>query len=74
MKDGNADLAVLVNVGVPDLCEDPELGRLEGILFGKVEVALEEPALVQRIGRTDYHHLDTKVSRSNKVSLNSDPD
>ncbi len=59
MQDGDADLALLVNVGMPDLCEDAELWRLERILLGEMQVALEEAALVQCVRRSDYHHLES---------------
>jgi hypothetical protein len=42
---------------MPDLGEYPQLGRLERILLGEMQVALEEATLVQRIRRTNYHHL-----------------
>ena len=49
MEDGDADVAVLLNVGVPDVCDHFEFGGPQGVLFGEDEVALEEPALVQRV-------------------------
>ena len=36
--DGEADLALLVNVGVVDLGSEGHFGRLEGVLRGKHQV------------------------------------
>ena len=58
VEDGDADLSVLIDVGVPDVGEDAELWRLQRILFGEEEVTLEKPALVQRVRRADYHYLN----------------
>ena len=57
MEDRDADVAVLLNVGVPDVCDHFEFGGPQGVLFGEDEVALEEPALVQRVWRADDQDL-----------------
>ena len=57
MKYGNADVSVLLDVGVPDVCDEFELGRPEWVLFWEDEVALEEAALEERVRRTDDQHL-----------------
>ena len=49
MEYRDADVSVLLNVGVPDVCDHFEFGRHEGVLLGEDEVALEKPALVQRV-------------------------
>ena len=54
---GDADVSVLLDVWVPDLIDHLELWGSERVLFGKVEVALEEATLVKGVRRTHYHHL-----------------
>ena len=49
MEYRDADVAVLLNVGMPDVCDHFEFRRPQRVLFGEDEVALEEPALVQRV-------------------------
>lgn len=49
MEYGDAHISVLFNVGVPDVCDHFEFRRPQRVLFGEYEVALEEPALVQRV-------------------------
>ena len=57
MEYGDAHVAVLFNVGVPDVCDHFEFGGPQRVLFGENEVALEEPALVQRVWRADDQDL-----------------
>ena len=63
VQDGYADFAVLVDVGVPDLVEDSQLGRPQGVLLWKDEVALEEAAFVQRVRGTDDEDLKAEDHR-----------
>ena len=58
MQNGYADIAVLVDVGVPDLVDDAQLWWPEWILFGENQVTLEEPALIERVGRTNNQNLE----------------
>ena len=57
MKDGYADITVLVDVGVPDVVDDSQLWRPQRVLFGENQVAFEEPALVQRVRWPNDQHL-----------------
>ena len=57
VKDGYADVTVLVDVWVPDLVDDSQLWRSQRVLFGEDEVAFEEPALVQSVRGTHDQHL-----------------
>ena len=59
MQNGDADVPVGVNVGVPDVGDDLELGRPQRVLLGEDEVTLEETALVERVLGPDDHHLES---------------
>ena len=65
VQDGYADFSVLVDVGMPDLVEDSQLGRPQGVLLGEDEVTLEEAALVQRVRGADDENLkpDQRLKR-----------
>ena len=58
MKYRNADISVLFNVWVPDVCDDAKLGGPKGVLFGKYQVALEKAALVESISWSDDENLE----------------
>ena len=65
VQDGYADFSVLVDVGMPDLVEDSQLGRPQGVFLGEDEVTLEEAALVQRVRGADDENLkpDQRLKR-----------
>lgn len=46
--DGQADLALLVDVGVVDFCLEGDLGRLEGILGGEDDLDPKRSFVVRR--------------------------
>ena len=46
VKDGDANVAVLLDVGVPDVGDHLQLGRPQRVLLREGQVALEEAALV----------------------------
>ena len=58
VENGYADIAVLVDVGVPDVVDDAQLWWPEWILFRENQVTLEEPALIERVGRTNNQNLE----------------
>ena len=53
MQYGDADVSVFVDIWMPDVCDELELRRSEGIFFGENQVTLEEAALVQSVRRTN---------------------
>jgi hypothetical protein len=55
-----ADAAQLVDVGVVYLGQEPDLGRVHGVVVGEEELELEHAALVRRSVRSMY--LDVKVA------------
>ena len=57
MQYGDADVTVLLDVGVPDICNELELRRPERILLREDEVTFEEPALIKGIRRADNQNL-----------------
>ena len=52
-----ADSAALVHIGVVDLCDEPQLGRLEGVSLGQQDLQLEHAAAVRSVGRAQQHRL-----------------
>ena len=52
-----ADSAALVHIGVVDLCDEPQLGRLEGVALGQQDLQLEHAAAVRSVGRPQQHRL-----------------
>ena len=57
MEDGDADLAILVDVGVPHFRFEFHGGGEVGKFGGERQPSLEEAALVQRAVGTHYHDL-----------------
>ena len=57
VEDGDANLAILVDVGVPHFRRELHLRGHVGKVLGKFEVGLEEASLVQRAVGAHYHHL-----------------
>lgn len=52
LQQGNADGALLINVGVVHLGQELDLWRLEGIVGGEYNIQLEDAALVRGVGRS----------------------
>ena len=52
-----ADSAALVHIGVVDLRDEPQLGRLEGVSLGQQDLQLEHAAAVRSVGRAQQHRL-----------------
>jgi len=57
VQDGDAHVAVLVDVGVPHLGGELDGGRAVGVVGGEVEGGLEVAALVEGVGRAEDGHL-----------------
>ena len=70
MENGYADIAVLVDVGVPDVVDDAQLWWPEWILFRENQVTLEEPALIERVGRTNNQNLERNKMVSARCAEN----
>lgn len=57
VQNGNADVSVPVDVGVPDVRDELHLGGLERVISGKGQMGFEYAAFVERVRRPDDHHL-----------------
>merc|ERR1719347_91071 len=60
MKDGDTDFAVLINVRVPHLCEDPHHRGPQGVLFGEQKVTFEEASFVQCVRGSNYQNFPSE--------------
>ena len=60
VEDGDAHLAVSVDVGVPELGGEPEGGWVVRVVAREGHVRLEDAALVRRVCRPHDHHLPDK--------------
>jgi len=57
VKDGDANVAVLFDVGMPNIRDHLELGRSEWIFFGENQVTFEKAAFVQRVRGADDQYF-----------------
>jgi len=57
VQDRNAHVALLVDVGMPNLGDELHLGRTQWIVFGESELAVEETSFIQGVRRTQQQNI-----------------
>lgn len=57
VQNGNTNIAIFLDVWVPNISDHLELGRSEWIFFGKDEMTFEKPAFVKSVAWTNNQHF-----------------